>query len=734
MEFSMRMKERSPDAAYVSNNLWLPRKHVHLASIERALTYWDELGHPFLYMFSYYQDHIIVPRSFIEPKNYPKYAFPFIDVRQTSFEEVDVQFHLPARESHPTDIRGRDALVKTRGGILEYACVAGDTILNVNRGGKGFKVTIKTAYERQEGGRYAWDSTISTRIRSDMGGHIGLNKVLAILYKGKRRTKYLELKNGANLRITEDHEALTERGYVKIKDLIVNEDRVVTDGWLVSRSTHKPKQVYRRSSWYKHHPYVRYQKRKDRTALVYAIETHRAVYEARLNNLPFKEFRERCRSGDISELTFVDPSKFHIHHKDGNIHNNTPDNLESLPAEKHLKIHRPGSKAFGHGELMPSLVVGLSDGGLEEVYDIACADPHHNFVANGIVIANCGKGKTLVSVAAWVMKKVPALVIVDDQGLLSQWKKVLTQEDKHLKGLAVSDSKGNPITVGHVQRDVLDFEGHPITVAMIHTLVKNPKRWDERFRRYFGVVIYDEVHTIGAPTFSRAAPMFNGTRWGLTATYPREDGMESVYSYHIGPVIDSDLTHELVPTAVFLRSGIRVDFDKHEEKTAVTDVRGEVNISKYRTWLGNHEERNNRISLMIQQSLTVGRKILVLTHCKAQAELMHKRFPSSGIITGSVDRDERLTMLLDKPLTFAVVKCGKRGLDDPSIDTIYYLTPFKSKEMLNQSMGRAQRAVEGKREVLLFFIEDEDRMSRGLLGEVKRLLVGAGIKYTNEKL
>lgn len=58
---------------------------------------------------------------------------------------------------------------------------------------------------------------------------------------------------------------------------------------------------------------------------------------------------------------------------------------------KHHSRGYLGYEHFGHGVPEFSKVVSTKFVGKEMTYDIVCEDPHRNFVANGIVVHNCGK-------------------------------------------------------------------------------------------------------------------------------------------------------------------------------------------------------------------------------------------------------------------------------------------------------------------------------------------------------
>ena len=108
----------------------------------------------------------------------------------------------------------------------------------------------------------------------------------------------------------------------------------------------------------------------------------------------------------------------------------------------------------------------------------------------------------------------------------------------------------------------------------------------------------------------------------------------------------------------------------------------------------------------IQKALDDGRKVLCLSHSKDQLKLFAAMFPESGVILGETPKDERTAILRNNQLVFAIAKLGSEGVDDPRLDTLFWLTPFRSKISLQQSMGRIQRAYEGKPTPVMVVFED----------------------------
>lgn len=313
---------------------------------------------------------------------------------------------------------------------------------------------------------------------------------------------------------------------------------------------------------------------------------------------------------------------------------------------------------------------------------------------NGILNLGCGKGKTKLALKKIAQRGVPTLVIVPDGGILDQWKRSIYGEGETPPGLKF---KGK---LGIIQGKEFDWQ-RPLTLALVTTLALQirDKKIPEELYRYFGQVIYDEVHQMGAPIFSLTAAPFYGDRIGLTATVQREDGLDPIYRYHIGDPFYTDLTQDLIPRIWFQQTPSNIDWQKSK-------VNGTVNVSILRSMLGKDLVGNIYRYWCIKKALENGRKILVLSHSKAQLRLFHKMFPESGLIISETDRDKRTDVLRNSNICFAIARLGSVGVDDDRLDTLFWLTPFRSKVSLQQSMGRIQRARAGKAQPVMVVFED----------------------------
>lgn len=136
--------------------------------------------------------------------------------------------------------------------------------------------------------------------------------------------------------------------------------------------------------------------------------------------------------------------------------------------------------------------------------------------------ARTGFGKTVVTCLLGARLGRRMLVVVDQENLADQWVETLTT----LFGVE---------KVGRIQGSVCDVVDYPVSVAMVQTLAS--RRLDDWVYNYFGFIAFDEVHTAGAPTFSRALMDFSAAyRIGVSATPRRRDTLQKLLDMNLGKV------------------------------------------------------------------------------------------------------------------------------------------------------------------------------------------------------
>jgi superfamily II DNA or RNA helicase len=289
-----------------------------------------------------------------------------------------------------------------------------------------------------------------------------------------------------------------------------------------------------------------------------------------------------------------------------------------------------------------------------------------------------------------------------------------------------------PGGVGVIQGppETWDWEGRGICVGMIHSLALRHEELPQGMDRYFGLVIYDEVHHLSAPLFSQTAPLFYGERHGLTATNSREDGLEVIYQYHIGEAYHRDLSQDMKPRIYFQQCPVTIDPRNPAVSREVLDKGGRLNIPKLRNYLGSLSEVNDFIAEKLQAPLASGRKVLVLSHSVDQLRRLNEMFEDSGLCTGREKPRKRLDTLRTKQLSFGTLQLVKEALDEDTLDTLYFITPFGSQEIeeggfntLQQGMGRIQRFREGKKTPVVVILDHVyiSKLHR-MCSKLKRLL------------
>ena len=156
-----------------------------------------------------------------------------------------------------------------------------------------------------------------------------------------------------------------------------------------------------------------------------------------------------------------------------------------------------------------------------------------------------------------------------------------------------------------------------------------------------------------------------------------------------------DLAQDVKPRIYIQENPITVDTRDPEVVKRVFDTRGKINIPKLRTYLGTLQANNDFIAERLNTPIKKKRKILALSHSVEQLRILHTMFPDSGLCTGNEKPVDRIETLRTRQVTFGTLQLVKEALDEKTLDTIFFLTPFGSgsidmggKNTLQQGMGR----------------------------------------------
>jgi superfamily II DNA or RNA helicase len=305
------------------------------------------------------------------------------------------------------------------------------------------------------------------------------------------------------------------------------------------------------------------------------------------------------------------------------------------------------------------------------------SDALKTFKGNGILCLPCGGGKTSTSLAIAAKLRRKTIVIVHKEFLANQWRERIAQ-------FCPSS------TVGTIQGDVWDVEGHHFVIAMIQTLCV--REHDPTLFKSFGLLIVDEAHHIGAPAFSKT--MFKlSTEYtlGLTATPERKDGLTRILYWFLGDIFYSmeQSTSEIAVN--------KIDFDHYTYRSGPPMNKfGKVSIAHIVNHLVEIPERNKVILDHVRDAVSRNRNILILSDRRSHCEWFHSELGSdlSGLYMGGMTAEQH-EEASHKQIIIATFSLAYEGLDIPSLNTLFLVTPHSD---VKQAVGRITRT-SGRKEV-----------------------------------
>ena len=302
----------------------------------------------------------------------------------------------------------------------------------------------------------------------------------------------------------------------------------------------------------------------------------------------------------------------------------------------------------------------------------------------GTIVLPCGAGKTIVGMQIMQMLKTNTLIITTNISAVHQWiNELLDKTD--LQADQIAEYTGESKTI------------KPVTVATYQILTWRPEKDGPYphfsiFReRKWGLIIYDEVHTLPAPVLRVAAELQTVRRVGLTATLVREDGLEGFVFSLVGPkrfdVPWKELEHSgWISEAECVEVRLDLPSDK-EIQYAVASQR-----EKYR--IASENPVKDSVVLQLVNRLSED-KILVIGQYLSQLEKLSSLL-SAPIITGKTPNSERdriynqfrngeiKVLVVSKVANFAI------DLPDASV-AIQVSGTFGSRQEEAQRLGRILR-------------------------------------------
>jgi replicative DNA helicase len=275
--------------------------------------------------------------------------------------------------------------------LAKTGCIAGDSVVKVNRGGKTFDVTMQRLHDRWNGkdGIFGkkWDPSIPTMVQIADDTDVRLSEVVDVWDSGEKPTFTVSTVGGRTVTASDEHPFLTTDGWRELGRLHVGDKVAVNVGR--SANGHRARPSYSIRCGLRYHPYAG---RRNVKAGGWSVPTHRLVVEAAQNGLDLNEYLRRCREGDVEGLTFLDPKVMHVHHLDHDTWNNALENLEPLVGIEHARRHAEEGTTTNVLEHVDfDEVVSIVSAGTQRTFDLSVRGEPHNYLANGFVVHNTGK-------------------------------------------------------------------------------------------------------------------------------------------------------------------------------------------------------------------------------------------------------------------------------------------------------------------------------------------------------
>jgi len=330
---------------------------------------------------------------------------------------------------------------------------------------------------------------------------------------------------------------------------------------------------------------------------------------------------------------------------------------------------------------------------------------------SGVIQAPPGSGKTVVGIYIASLLKKPFIIFVHTKDLMYQWinriKKFTNLTDDDIGYVGDSTKKISDIC------NVVLFQG---------MWAYRDKLPDEIFNT--PLVIVDETHRIGAPTFMNIVGKFRSRyRLGLTATPYRSDGLSFVINWMLGKRVIPMQGNVVYANVYFLKTNMGFYAPDIEYHKRLGIVRRQLSRSKERLELISRIVENFPDRTIIIALSTRMEVISLFTY------LAKKDGIDVGMLHGGISKKKR-EEALKKRVIVATTSLIKEGLDVPALDLLIQATPFSGRTLLEQLSGRLMRPV-GKKPIIIDLVDDDKGPSflTVMAEERKNKYINAGHRF-----
>lgn len=298
----------------------------------------------------------------------------------------------------------------------EPGCIDGEAIVSIFRNDVTKKMTLSEFYKRFHSSCPRKNKKTKTYIRGLKENRYTNLEVKNVLYKGKKEVLFIKTKSGKELKLTPDHELLLANGKWKEAQKLSIGKKIIINGKHICKKCGSSENIIT----YKYAKFKGYCKKCMYTFLrdQWKYEDEKRIGSDGYVYLIGKKYAglDKTASMGVLEHRYLMEKKIgrrlkegeEVHHINGIKNDNRLENLKLTTRSEHRIIHKI-QKNFGnftHHSGSEVITIPIVDEIINikkcnkkiDVYDVVINDDSHNFVANGIVVHNCGK--TMVAIGS----------------------------------------------------------------------------------------------------------------------------------------------------------------------------------------------------------------------------------------------------------------------------------------------------------------------------------------------
>jgi len=339
----------------------------------------------------------------------------------------------------------------------------------------------------------------------------------------------------------------------------------------------------------------------------------------------------------------------------------------------------------------------------------------------GVVVLPCGAGKTIVGIGVMSRLKRYTLIFVTNHTALVQWKNEILDKTYITEDMIGEYSK---------QRK----EIKPITITTYSIITQRNRKgnyhhFDSLNRENWGLIIYDEVHTLPAPMFKLSSELQSKRRLGLTATLIREDGKEKEVFALIGPK-RYDIPWKTMEDKKFIAKAIcyevRVPLSEMVKDRYLLAKKKE----KYRI-VAENPEKLDMVKKILERHKND--KVLIIGHFISQLKQISKVF-KIPLITGDMLYNKRIELFekfkkgeINRLVVSRVANYAVNLPDANVAIEVSFL--FGSRQEEAQRLGRILRPKEDDNKAYFYIITTKDTEEEEFSEKRKLFLIEQGYEY-----